>query len=489
MNNTTIVLPSARAIRHEQLSIESQTLFLPNFITMNEFISKLCIVKEFKILDDDSRVLLLLEASDFKEFSSLQIQRNFFTFTKNSSYIFKFFEELSAEMYDISKLDTSDIYGDFEEHITILQELYERYKKLCFERKVLDRIFLPKLYTFNESYLKSHKEIELHIDGHLTNFELELLQKSCEYSNINIIFTTSKFNTKMQAKFLELGIELEKDYEYKISLNKKEILDKSKREKQTKISCESFSESLLQIAFIKQKLYEFVNKGYKPENIAVILPDENLAQKLKSFDDKSNFNFAMGESYRNTTVYETLNSTCQALEQNSKENYSRLQRVGEVFYEKLLPIYHKSSDEVDILEFLKAYAQEFTDKRALKIYAEELYSFKNILPYMKGMAVKSLISLFFQRLGSRSLDDVRGGKVTVMGVLETRSVNFDAVIIVDFSDSNVPKKSDKDMFLNTAIREMANLPTMSDRESLQKHYYDLFIYSLKRGGYLFCKLV
>ena len=94
---------------------------------------------------------------------------------------------------------------------------------------------------------------------------------------------------------------------------------------------------------------------------------------------------------------------------------------------------------------------------------------------MKGMKIKSLVSLFLQRLGSRSLDDVRGGKITVMGVLETRSVNFDVVIIVDFSESNVPKKSDKDMFLNTQIREMANLPTMSDRESLQKHYYDLLI--------------
>ena len=59
---TTIVLPSARAIRHEQLHLDSQTLFLPNYITMSEFISKLCIVKDFKTLDDDSRVLLLLEA-------------------------------------------------------------------------------------------------------------------------------------------------------------------------------------------------------------------------------------------------------------------------------------------------------------------------------------------------------------------------------------------------------------------------------------------
>jgi RecB family exonuclease len=475
MDKTLIVLPSARAIRQEQLRIESSTLFLPNLITMSEFISKLCIVKDFKILDEDSRVLLLLEASDFHSFDSLKIQRNFFTFVKNSSYIFKFFEELSAEMYDIDTLDTSDIYAEFEEHIVILQELYKRYKALCNERKLLDKIFLPKLYEFNESYVKTHKNIQLNIDGHLTNFEFELLKKCCEFSSVNLIISTSKFNTKMQSKFLELGVELEKNYVYKISLNTKEILEKIPREEHKNISCESFSESILQIAFIKQKVYEAVKKGYKAENIAVILPDESMAEKLKSFDDKSNFNFAMGESYKNTAIYEKLNSTCQALEQNSKENYSRLERIGDELYVKLLEIYHKSSSEIDILEFLKEYKAQFGNKREIKIFEEELYSFKNILPYMKGMNIKSLISLFLQRLATRSLDDVRGGKVTVMGVLETRSIDFDAVIIVDFSEQHVPKRSDKDMFLNTQIREMANLPTMSDRESLQKHYYDLLI--------------
>ena len=475
MDNTTIVLPSARAIRHEQLRIDSQTLFLPNFITMSEFISKLCIVKDFKILDEDSRVLLLLEASDFHSFSSLQIQRNFFTFTKNSSYIFKFFEELSAEMYDITQLDASDIYAEYEEHITILQELYKRYEKLCSERKVLDKIFLPKLYIFNESYANKNKNIELHIDGHLTNFELELLQKCCEFSKVTLLFNTSRFNTKMQSKFLELGIELERNFEYKISLNSNEIISKIPREENQNISCESFSESILQIAFIKQKLYEFVKKGYKPENIAVILPDENIAVKLKSFDEKSNFNFAMGESFTTTEIYEKLNSTCQVLDQKSKENYSRLERVGDNNYVELLSIYHKSSLEVNILDFLKSYVEQFSNKIHIKIFQEQLYSFKNILPYMSGMSIKSLLSLFLQRLASVSIDDVRGGKVTVIGVLETRSVDFDGIIIVDFSDSNVPKKSDKDMFLNTQIREMANLPTMSDRENLQKHYYDMLI--------------
>ncbi|MDP2893272.1 MAG: PD-(D/E)XK nuclease family protein [Sulfurimonas sp.] len=487
MNESLIVLPSARAIRNKLLGVEGATLFLPNFITMSDFIPKLCIVKDFKTLDEDGRVLLLLEASDFKGFANLQIQRNFFTFTKNSSFIFKFFQELSAEMFDIKDLSTSDIYGEYEEHIAILQELYARYESLCCQRKVLDKIFLPKLYSFNESYAKTHKNIELHVDGHLTNFELELIKKCCEFSNVEIVFTATRFNSKMQSKFLELGITLEVGFEYKISLNKKEIVQKREIIPNRKVTCESLSEPLLQAAFVQKKIYDFVKMGYEPENIAVILPDENFAQMLKAFDEKSNFNFAMGEPFIQTKIYEKLNATCKFIEQDSKENEARVNRAGDEWLRELFGIYYKSAADVDILEFLKKYKESFADKKELKIYEEEIYSFKNILPFMKEMSVKSLLSVFLQRLSKRTLDDVRGGKVTVMGVLETRSVSFDAVIIVDFSDSHVPKKSDKDMFLNTHIREMANLPTMSDRENLQKHYYEMLINSSKEVAISYVK--
>jgi len=475
VNNTTIVLPSARAIRHEQQNVEQASMFLPNYITISEFISKLCIVKDFKIYDEDSRVLLLLEASDFKDFSNLQIERNFFTFTKNSSYIFKFFEELSAELYDINSLDLADTYAEYEEHISILQELYKRYEKLCTQRKVLDRIFLPKLYSFNEEYAKSHKKITLRLDGHLTNFEFELLEKTTKYSEVEIFFTTSDFNAKMQSRFSELGVELENGYEYLISLNSKKIILKTKIIKNKNINCEAFSETLLQVAFVKRKIYEFIQKGYKAENIAVILPDESMAETLKSFDDKSNLNFAMGETFSKSAIYTKLNATLKVIEQDSKENVARVDRVGDELYSSIMSIYYKKSSEVDFIEFLNSSKDYFKNKNELKIFQEEIHSFKNIMPAMQDMGVKSLFSVFLQRLASRSLDDIRGGKITVMGVLETRSVNFDAVIIVDFNDKNVPKRSDKDMFLNSKIRENASLPTMGDRENLQKHYYETLI--------------
>ena len=483
----TIVLSSARAIRYEQLKIQDSTLFLPSYMTMSEFISKLCIVKDFSMVDNDTRVLLLLQASDFKSFANLQIQRNFFTFTKNSAYIFKFFEELSAEKYDISTLDASDIYAEYEEHISILQELYRRYEELCFKNKILDKIFLPKLYKFNESFVKRLKNINIKIDGHLTNFELELLQRCCENAQVNLIFNATKFNTKMQRKFLEIGLELEEDFSYKISLNQKNIIQKTKINTNKNITCESFSEPILQVAFVKQKIYEFIKKGYLAQNIAVILPDESMAEVLKTFDDEKNLNFAMGESFSKTKTYEKLNATSKAIDTKSKENFARLQRVGDEFYVDLLSIYHKKSNEVDFIEFLQNYLMQIADKTHKKIFEEEIYSFKNILAYMQNMSIKSLMSLFLQRLASRSIDDVRGGEITVMGVLETRSLCFDAVIIVDFSDANVPKRSDKDMFLNTKIREVASLPTMSDRENLQKHYYKMLIDSSKEVAISYVK--
>ncbi|ADN10001.1 PD-(D/E)XK nuclease family protein [Sulfurimonas autotrophica] len=475
MDESTIVLPSARAIRHEQLTQESQTLFLPNYITMSDFISKLTLVKDYKFIDEDSRVLLLLEASDFKDFSALQIERNFFTFTKNSSYIFKFFEELSAELYDIHQLCNADVYAEYEEHIAILQELYKRYEKLCDERKLLDRIFLPKLYEFNEVYAKTHKNIVIQLDGHLTNFELELLEKALKFTSITLHFWATRFNEKMQGKLCELGFDLEAGFIYELSLNESKILTKEKIQKDYKLTCNTFSESLLQVGFVQQKIYEFVQKGYNPQNIAVILPNESMAEILKSFDEKCNLNLAMGDSFRNARLYAKLNATLNAIEQDSKENEARVQRVGDELFLNLYAIYYKKVAEIDFLNQMNAVGEIFTNKQEKKIFSEELHKIQMILPFMQDMSVKSLMNIFMQRLAARTLDDVRGGKVTVMGVLETRSVHFDAVIIIDFDDKNVPKRSDKDMFLNTQIRKVASLPTMSDRENLQKHYYEMLM--------------
>lgn len=72
-----------------------------------------------------------------------------------------------------------------------------------------------------------------------------------------------------------------------------------------------------------------------------------------------------------------------------------------------------------------------------------------------------------------------------MGVLETRLINFDAVIICDFNDEYIPKISTKDKFLSTKLKSLSELPTKFDRENLQKYYYKRLIDNSK---YVFISL-
>jgi len=52
---------------------------------------------------------------------------------------------------------------------------------------------------------------------------------------------------------------------------------------------------------------------------------------------------------------------------------------------------------------------------------------------------KEFIKLFTTELSGITVDDVSGGKITVLGILETRAVDFDGIIVIDFNDQKIPK--------------------------------------------------
>jgi len=236
------ILPSSRAIRFSLLKEQEHNCFLPSFITMSDFLQRTLYVDGYIRVDDDTRTLLLLEASDFKAFETLNIERNFFTFTQNSSYIFKFFEELSGELVDINSLSMADTYGDYEEHIEILEELYHRYEKLCNEKKILDPIFLPKNYKLNVDYVKEQEEILLVVEGYLTNFELKILEECAALIPFKLRFYANEFNLKMQEKLEGLGIDIQANKNQVINLSTKEVEKSSSVKSSALITCESFSQ-------------------------------------------------------------------------------------------------------------------------------------------------------------------------------------------------------------------------------------------------------
>lgn len=476
MKRECIVYPTARCIR--EAVAESTVSFLPQRMTMGEFLSRAYVAEGKIIPDDDLRLLAMHEASDFSGFSALNIERNFFSFIQNSEYLFRFFEELSSEQVSLETLQSVDVYGEYEEHIAILKRLRERYSEICSCEGWADKIFHFCHTTIQHDFLRNFETITIVVEGYLSRYEIALLRECAHQIKVELHYNTTAYNRKMTARLEEMGFELSEGIAYRLSLSEIRIIDEKPLRISRSVSCEIFHTRLAQIGFIKASVEAFVEEGIAPEKIAVVLPDEDTAQMLKEFDTEGNFNFAMGSPFSNSALYRNLESITLFLDEASVLNRERIRKIKSATLEWFKVHYPQKFLFSQMEELMGMLEDE--DTESIEIVRDELHRFSHLSHALEQMDFRAVFRIFMNRLRQQSIDDVRGGKVTVMGLLETRGVAFDGVVIIDFNEGYVPHKSEKDLFLNTKTREYAALPSAHDRESLQKHYYSILFNRAKK---------
>ncbi|EFU69911.1 conserved hypothetical protein [Aliarcobacter butzleri JV22] len=223
--------------------------------------------------------------------------------------------------------------------------------------------------------------------------------------------------------------------------------------------------------------------GVNPKDIALVLPDESFVSSIELFDDERYFNYAMGKSIKNKELYQISNAIYLYLSEDEEKNISNISylKIDKEFIDKSIkPFWNKVTNKelfVSITDFIK---QKEKNIELIEKYDELLYKL-NITLFLNEnkILLKDVYKIFLQKLSSITLDDINSGKITVLGLLETRAVSFDTVIVCDFNESYIPKISVKDKFLSTRLKQLANLPTQFDRESLQKYYYKRLISSSK----------
>jgi len=469
MQRTCVVFPTSRAIRDTlENCIEG---FLPTLMGMGDFLDRVILSENVVSPDNDLRLLALHEASDFTTFDKLLIERNFFTFIQNSSYIFRFFEELSGEMVSIDALEGADVYGEYEEHIAILKELWFSYKKIVQSRGWSDPIFSKSAIIINEGYVRGFETITVHVEGYLSRYELEVLRACATITRLECIYHATTFNEKMSMRFRELSLDIEAGYKYRLNLSDMSVIESSVLEPLDNVRCEVFHNRLIQVGFVKAQIAIMVEEGISPERIIIVTPDEAFASYLRMFDEEENFNFAMGASLSDERVVRNIEAIELYMGEQSVENKARLDRVSSQLYEWIKGHYYELFCYDDLVSLCAMMVESAHRREVKEILNEECEKFKPIVDALAGYEFKSALRIYLSRVKSRSIDDVRGGKITVMGLLETRGVVFDGVIVVDFNEGYVPHRSQKDLFLNTKTRRIADLPTTLERESLQKHYY------------------
>ncbi|GAA7105047.1 PD-(D/E)XK nuclease family protein [Helicobacter pylori] len=454
--NPLFVFSSTRRLKHFYL--EQGEGFLPNAMSMGSFFEQAFYIPNKKKIPNSARHILMIDtikaiAKEKKPLLEglLLFENSFLGYLESTSFLFDLFDELSSACIKLNELSSKDIYLDYEKHLEVLEMIYKRYIKKLEELGFYDKIMQEKP-TILKEFFEHFSSIEWHLDGFMSVFERQCLLEVAELVAITLHLSCDKYNQK----FLEfLNLKLETDCDYSIDFKTQKILSQTPKRQKIEPKLYANSSYLKQSALVLQTIEEYLQKDNDPNKMAIITPDADFLPFLKLLDKNNNLNFAMGLGAKNSPYYTELVKILEDLETSG-------------FDLSASPLLDLENLTLALLE-----QQSSKEKAPLKeVHSQIMHQYHLLKDTLKNYSLKDLLHLYLQEFEANfRLDDSSGGKIRVMDTLETRGMQFDKIVIVDFNETCVPSLKDCDLFLNSALRKSLNLPTLLDKKNLQKHYY------------------
>ncbi len=454
--NPLFVFSSTRRLKHFYL--EQGEGFLPNAMSMGSFFEQAFYIPNKKKIPNSARLILMIDTikAIAKEKKSileglLLFENSFLGYLESTSFLFDLFDELSSACIKLNELSSKDIYLDYEKHLEVLEMIYNRYIKKLEELGFYDKIMQEKPAILKE-FFEHFSSIEWHLDGFMSVFERQCLLEAAELVPITLHLSCDKYNQK----FLEfLNLKLETDCDYSIDFKTQKILSQTPKRQKIEPKLYANSSYLKQSALVLQTIEEYLQKDNDPNKMAIITPNADFLPFLKLLDKNNNLNFAMGLGAKNSPYYTELVKISEDLETSG-------------FDLSASPLLDLENLTLALLE-----QQSSKEKTPLKeAHSQIMHQYHLLKDTLKNYSLKDLLHLYLQEFEANfRLDDSSGGKIRVMDTLETRGMQFDKIVIVDFNETCVPSLKDCDLFLNSALRKSLNLPTLLDKKNLQKHYY------------------
>lgn len=450
------VFSSTRRLKHFYL--EQGEGFLPSAMSMGSFFEQAFYIPNKKKIPNNARQILMIDTikAIAKEKKSileglLLFENSFLGYLESTSFLFDLFDELSSACIKLNELSSKDIYLDYEKHLEVLEMIYDRYIKKLEELGFYDKIMQEKPAILKE-FFEHFSSIEWHLDGFMSVFERQCLLEVAELAPITLHLSCDKYNQK----FLEfLNLKLETDCDYSIDFKTQKILSQTFNDQKIEPKLYANSSYLKQSALVLQTIEEYLQQDNDPNKMAIITPNADFLPFLKLLDKNNNLNFAMGLGAKNSPYYTELVKILEDL-QTSDCNLSGSALLD--LENITLPLLEQQSSK---------------EKAPLKeAHSQIMHQYHLLKDTLKNYSLKDLLHLYLQEFEANfRLDDSSGGKIRVMDTLETRGMQFDKIVIVDFNETCVPSLKDCDLFLNSALRKSLNLPTLLDKKNLQKHYY------------------
>ncbi|HDL20468.1 MAG TPA: hypothetical protein ENH30_04230, partial [Nitrospirae bacterium] len=533
--STLVVFPTARNIRFFRKTLSGmsgdRTVISPYCLEISRFINQ-CLDPGGKALVDLRMRPFYLQhgigrlrreqlAGLFRD-SSKKMQEDFFEFAAAGSRILRFLDEIHAEKITADKLTKVSLYTDYEKHINILKDIGDSYRNALEEDGLTDIMFLKMGGAFLLDWLEDFKKVHFLVGGYLTGFELDLIKTIGHKKDVEIIVRYEGEPDKQTKKIFEAfsvdapsmksapfpsAIEIRAFEEAAAQFgfivhavehalragippdhivvvlpdeNTKRILFSLERKRIFNYAMGLDLKDTVWYSFLKSVEILFAERigssQYRSEPVINFLTHpfiRNLPAAGHWIDD------FISEIKRENRLILNKSDFCKT--EILRDVFSRIKSLvvpeGDACsYGGFLLDIAGFMEELESMlnpEFLQTISRspEFAESRnaiMTWLYQSATLFHDNEL---RGAGALICLSYLLRQLSALTYSDVAGGTITVMGMLETRNIAFRAVIIPDMNEEMIPPRNEKEMFLNTAIRERLGIPAARDREGLARHYF------------------
>ncbi|MEG1670621.1 MAG: PD-(D/E)XK nuclease family protein [Mucinivorans sp.] len=129
------------------------------------------------------------------------------------------------------------------------------------------------------------------------------------------------------------------------------------------------------------------------------------------------------------------------------------------------------------------------DIYALKlIYRAVMELCNTIIDCKIEVSQKIYISLLFEKIGAVKLPyDGRSGRgVQIMGILESRTLNFDNIILLSMNDDNFPNSKTASSYIPQNLRVAYGLPSAKEHSAIWSYYFYRLVDGAKKVTLLYC---
>lgn len=179
--------------------------------------------------------------------------------------------------------------------------------------------------------------------------------------------------------------------------------------------------------------------------------------------------------FKLTEIHNILKDTTENISDTFMSIFINIKQKPELIFDCLKKITEKTRDSI-----LKNHSGN-DDNEYYKVELEYFYNFSIIIKQLEDLlkeykieiSLKAIRKIFIQTVKATNIpfygEPLKG--IQIMGMLETRSLDFENLILVSANEGFIPSSKNQNSFIYFDIRKKFGLPTYKDKEAIYAYHF------------------